>query len=139
MEPFAGSGAVGIEALSRGASHVVLNDRSEAAVELVRKNLANCGVGNGFELHCRDAFSFLGQLRGDSFDVVFLDPPYGFRRYPKLLNKLYDSLADLDRTVVILEIFKKTSLDFIQNPWHRIRTLEVGDTHFLFLGCCAAS
>jgi 16S rRNA (guanine966-N2)-methyltransferase len=76
LDLFAGSGALGLEALSRGASSAVFVDSSKPAVEVVRVNLAALGL-NAPVHHCeapaalRDA-----AMRGDAYDLVFLDPPY---------------------------------------------------------------
>lgn len=133
VEPFAGSGAVGIEALSRGARHVILNDKNPKALKLIKDNLARCGVERGYELYGKDALTLLNELKGLKADIVFLDPPYRFRRYDKLLKKVVETVATLDSVLVILEVFKKAPLDFIQPPWRLVRTLKIGDSHLLFL------
>lgn len=136
LDLFAGSGAVGLEALSRGASLVVFNDSSHAAVRLVRRNLELCGISEGFEVFEKDALTLLNQLRGRAFDFVSLDPPYAFPRYDKLLTKIADTLDP--PPLVILEIFKKTPLDFVEPSWELTRTLRAGDSHLLLLrlrGC----
>lgn len=76
LDLFAGSGALGIEALSRGAAHVTLVDSSAAAVEAIRRNLATLGVDA--ELRRQSAIAFLEKARGDArqYDLVFVDPPY---------------------------------------------------------------
>lgn len=76
LDLFAGSGALGIEALSRGAASVVFVDRAPAAVEAVRANLASLRLDA--PVHRRDALAALrdAAVRGDAYDLVFLDPPY---------------------------------------------------------------
>lgn len=75
---YAGSGAVGIEALSRGAAKVFFLENHRPAVALIRGNLASLGVFNGFEILPADVILGLERLagRGVAFDFVFLDPPY---------------------------------------------------------------
>ena len=77
LDGFAGTGAVGIEALSRGASHVTFIERDRRAVALIRTNLTRCRVEQGYTIECGDVAAVLRLLPRDrEFDLVFLDPPY---------------------------------------------------------------
>jgi 16S rRNA (guanine(966)-N(2))-methyltransferase RsmD len=78
LDLFAGSGAMGFEALSRGAEIVVLVDHHPAALRLIAKNLANCGNPGGVKMHRHDLRRGLKSLERQDyrFDMVFLDPPY---------------------------------------------------------------
>ncbi|MEO1291559.1 MAG: 16S rRNA (guanine(966)-N(2))-methyltransferase RsmD [Pseudomonadota bacterium] len=75
LDLFAGTGALGLEALSRGASHVVLVDDNPTARALIRQNIETLGATGQTKLFRRDA-TRLGPNRGAAFDIVFLDPPY---------------------------------------------------------------
>ena len=75
LDLFAGTGQLGLEALSRGAADVVFTDASKKAVELVKKNVALTGFGPQSTVMLTDAFSFLAAT-DRTFDIVFLDPPY---------------------------------------------------------------
>lgn len=77
LDGFAGTGAVGIEALSRGAAHVTFIERDRRAVALIKANLALCGVEQGYTIECGDVASVLRRSPQDrQFDLVLLDPPY---------------------------------------------------------------
>lgn len=77
LDGFAGSGALGIEALSRGAAEVVFLDRDARSMALVAANLARCGVASGYVMIRDDFAGGLGQLpAGQRFDLILLDPPY---------------------------------------------------------------
>ncbi len=76
LDLFAGTGALGLEALSRGASEAVLVDDGKRALGLIRQNLKICGAENRATILRRDA-TRLGDNPGDPFNLVFLDPPYG--------------------------------------------------------------
>ncbi len=76
LDGFAGTGAVGIEALSRGASHVTFVEQDARAEALIRKNLTRCGVSDRHVIIRARLAAAAGQLAGP-FDIVFLDPPYG--------------------------------------------------------------
>src|SRR5687767_2849619 len=78
LDLFAGSGALGFEALSRGAAHVVFADRSSAASATLRKSAERLGVADAVEVRRGEARAVLRRLAGHRvFDLVFLDPPYG--------------------------------------------------------------
>ena len=77
LDLFAGTGALAIEALSRGAETAVLVDRSERVLNVVRANLASLDLGIRARVICGDAAKTARRLEGpDRFDLVFLDPPY---------------------------------------------------------------
>lgn len=75
LDLFAGSGQMGIEALSRGAAHCCFCDASADAVEVVRRNLDHCGLAEKAQVYKTDYAAFLASQRG-AFDIAFLDPPY---------------------------------------------------------------
>ncbi|WP_171172034.1 16S rRNA (guanine(966)-N(2))-methyltransferase RsmD [Ruegeria sp. HKCCA0370] len=76
LDLFAGTGALGLEALSRGASHVTFVDDGRVAQGLIRKNIDLTRSADRTDLFCRDA-TRLGDNPGAPYDLVFLDPPYG--------------------------------------------------------------
>lgn len=77
LDAFAGTGAVGIEALSRGAAHVTFIDRDRRAAALIAANLARCGLEDGYTIERGDVASVLRRhVEGAAFDLVLLDPPY---------------------------------------------------------------
>src|SRR3954463_12042088 len=76
LDGCAGTGAVGIEALSRGASHVTFVDRDRRATELVARNLARCGITERFVIIRGDLVILNTRVPHSAFDLIFLDPPY---------------------------------------------------------------
>ncbi len=133
LDLFAGSGAVGLEALSRGARYLIFNDRSSRALLLVRKNLEICQVEEGYEIHQMDSFVLLKKLEVPTLDFVFLDPPRDCGRYEKLLTELSRRAFLQPSTQVILETFKKAKLDFAPETFTVVRKLRVGDNQLIFL------
>ena len=78
VDGYAGTGAVGLEALSRGAARVVFVERDPRAVALIAGNLRLCGVEGGYTIEHGDVGTVLRRLGpGEGFDLIFLDPPYG--------------------------------------------------------------
>ena len=89
LDLFAGSGALGLESLSRGAKEIVFNDCSKESLAIVKKNLASLkiGVGEEAKLSGSDYLVCLEGLRGQ-FDIIFIDPPYRFDFGVKALEKI---------------------------------------------------
>jgi 16S rRNA (guanine966-N2)-methyltransferase len=104
LDLFAGSGALGIEALSRGAERATFVDHDRQAVNAIEANLAATGLGGCSRVVRAEALSWLGreQFRGPdagegpAFDLALLDPPYGFDRWPELLSELPASVAVIE-------------------------------------------
>jgi 16S rRNA (guanine(966)-N(2))-methyltransferase RsmD len=101
LDLFAGSGALGIEALSRGAASATLVDSSWAAASAIRRNLQDLGLAG--EVRRQSALGFLGRARADArqYDLVFLDPPYrqASALGPDLSGALVPVLAPAGRVV----------------------------------------
>lgn len=88
LDLFAGSGQLGIEALSRGAKEATFADFSKAAIQCVRANLKKTGFEANAVVYAGDALSFLRGRPQGKFDLVFLDPPYALGLVPKALSLL---------------------------------------------------
>jgi len=95
LDLFAGSGALGIEAASRGAREVLMVDRSRQVVAALRASVEALRL-SGVRVECRDALEFVDDLRrrGARFDVVFLDPPFGGKGIPRVEPLLPDLLDE---------------------------------------------
>ena len=91
LDAFAGSGALALEALSRGAALAVAVDRNSVLVHALDATAAKLGTKR-LETHCADAYAFL-KREARRFDVVFLDPPFAEGRWPELLPIAADRLA----------------------------------------------
>ncbi len=89
LDLFAGSGQLGLEAVSRGAAHAALADASRAAADVLRKNAIKTKLALQCEILCADYATVLQNLRRKkTFDIVFLDPPYAQGLLPKALELL---------------------------------------------------
>ena len=90
LDLFAGSGALGIEALSRGAAHVTFVDHHRASAAAIRSNVSACGFGARSRIVTADAFAWLGSPAPDEkpFELAFCDPPYAFEAWDRLLGVL---------------------------------------------------
>ena len=92
LDLFAGSGQMGLEALSRGASRAYMIDRGRGAFEIIKRNISKCGFSEGAIALCEDSVSFLKKMQGkEKFDIVFIDPPYASDLINVTLEMLYEN------------------------------------------------
>jgi len=136
LDLYAGSGAVGIEALSRGAARVTFVERVPTALKVMRGNLEKLGVREGFRIEASNVAAYLrraGVERG--FDVVFLDPPYDAAdEYGMALGLLGGAAMVLlaEGAVVIAEHRRKETLNEEYGSLQRTRLLLQGDAALSF-------
>ncbi len=129
LDLFAGSGALGIEALSRGAESAVFVERDHAAAAAIRRNLDAVGV-LGAEVRRQDVLRFLGGFEG-SFDLVFVDPPYdSASRLAGPLSTALPAVLTQD-SLIVTESSKRMPLE-LSLPLLRERTY--GDTRIAIHG-----
>ena len=129
LDGYAGTGAVGIEALSRGAAHVTFVERDPRAAALIEQNLRRCGVEDRYAI-IRAGFGASDRIRGGPFDVVFLDPPYG-------AEELSDALAGAEPlvasgTLLIIEHAKRDAAPGDAGALVRVREIASGDSALAF-------
>jgi 16S rRNA (guanine966-N2)-methyltransferase len=86
LDGFAGTGAIGIEALSRGAAHVTFVDPDPRAVNLIRENLQRCGIADRATVVDARFTEVSGHLARAPFDVIVLDPPYNEADFPGVIQ-----------------------------------------------------
>ena len=126
IDAYAGSGAVGIEALSRGADRVILIERSPQALAVIRENLQTLGIASSVTVVRGKASTLLPSYRAD---IVFLDPPYdGEKEY-------HDSLLGISQTdcgLAIAQHASRLTLEPQYGPLHKTRVLRQGDNSLSF-------
>jgi 16S rRNA (guanine966-N2)-methyltransferase len=132
---YAGTGAVGIEALSRGARMVYFVESSKAAADVIAGNLKSLGIVGGFRIVKSEAAKALRQLETveNKADFVFLDPPYSMRdEYANTLAALADSESLAERGVAIAEHEKRFDPGEAFGELRRYRKLEQGEAALSF-------
>ena len=134
----AGSGAVGIEALSRGAAHATFVDRSRRSCQLIESNLKLCQVSETKrDIYCSEVTEFLKQTSShtaDRWDVIYFDPPYK-QDYLPTLEILGSSQLVNDHGLLVVEHHHKTVLPESAGKLHRTRVLKQGDSSLSFYVC----
>jgi 16S rRNA (guanine966-N2)-methyltransferase len=142
LDLFAGTGAVGIEALSRGAQQVYFVESSAAAADVIQKNLHSLEVTAGFKIVRDDLSHAMWRLQREhvAADVVFLDPPYRMKEaYGETLRALADSSLVWAMSVVIAEHEKKFDPGERFAVLQRFRKLIQGDAALSFFRVVAGA
>jgi len=124
---YAGTGALGLEALSRGAASVTFIERDRRAQQLIAGNVARCGVREGYAIIRAEFTRGVRTLRGrrESFDIVLLDPPYD-RAPDDCLTEVSDLVAE--GGVVVLEHTRARQAPALAGSLVRIREIAAGDS-----------
>jgi 16S rRNA (guanine966-N2)-methyltransferase len=131
LELFAGSGAFGIEAISRGAKHVTFVDNNGICVKTIEKNLNSLQIpADKYDVVWGNALSIFPRIQreGAQYDLIFLDPPY----YKNIARKCLSNIDDYDilspSSLVVIEHFKKDSLAFELKSLVLEKEKQYGDT-----------
>ncbi|MBO4383047.1 MAG: 16S rRNA (guanine(966)-N(2))-methyltransferase RsmD [Clostridia bacterium] len=123
LDLFAGSGQLGIEALSRGAGHATFVDRSPKAVSVVKDNLSRTKLAPKATVRQEEAGTFLLKSR-DTYDVVFLDPPYGAGLIESVLPELVRHMSDYG--IIVAETSREETLPETVEPFYAAKTYRYG-------------
>jgi len=130
LDGYAGTGAIGIEALSRGAAHVTFIEKHRRAAALIEENLKACAVEGGYTIRCAEVVAALDTLpAADAFDLILLDPPYDIENVSAVLDAAARRLAG--NGLVVLERATKRELE---QPavLQRTRDVKSGDSTLTF-------
>ena len=117
LDLFSGSGAIGIEALSRGAKRAVFVENGRKALECITKNLDFTKLRDGAQVLSTDAVSAENTLerQKDVFDIIFMDPPYGRSLERDVLMRLSGSDIVSDDTIIVVESDLDTEFDYLND------------------------
>jgi len=139
VDLFAGTGAIGIEALSRGAAEVVFIENHAPAATLIRRNLESLGIHSGTTVLAVDALRWLAMLASrkqqsaPGFDYVFLDPPYAAaEEYARVLEFLGSATLLAPAAIVVAEHRRNFDLREEAGALRRFRVLRQGDAALSF-------
>lgn len=136
LDLFAGTGAVGIEAISRGATSAIFVENHHAAVRLIHENLASLEIKSQARVIAFDVTAAIAKLdheHAPTVDFVFLDPPYANEKdYDRTLRALEKSSLLTESTIVIVEHRKSFELPASIGRFERLRLLRQGDAALTF-------
>jgi len=129
LDLFAGSGALGFEAASRGAERVIMVERNRQVYQALQVNLKKLGCTNVFA-HCQDGLEFVSRDT-QRYDVVFLDPPFGSDCLPGLLEMLPKHLSDEGM------LYLESDVEIVVSPpWELTKAGKAGQVYYQLLRYC---
>jgi 16S rRNA (guanine(966)-N(2))-methyltransferase RsmD len=133
LDLFAGTGAWGMEALSRGAKEVTFVDSSFGSITTIKKNLQILGLEN-FRILRGDFKTILNRLSANSekFDLIFADPPYLKGLVQKVIDKVIAGSLLSEKGILIIELHKKEELEIPEGSLILAQEKKIGDTKTLF-------
>lgn len=120
IDLFAGSGGIGIEALSRGALHAYFVENGKEAISCIQDNLSFTKFSNNATLLKQEVFTALPMIHEKEADIIFIDPPYQAGYEEKVFEALLDQPYVTEHTLLILEAQKEKSMDFLKEAGYEI-------------------
>ena len=135
LDLFAGTGNLGIEALSRGAERTIFVEKGRQALQIIQANLNQFGSADRSEILPRDVNRAIGILkqRGECFDLILMDPPYEKGLIQRTLMKLNTHPIYHTESILVIEHNRREPLPHILEGWNLFRQQKIGDTLLSFL------
>ena len=135
LDLFAGTGNLGIEALSRGAKKALFVEKGRQALNLIQRNLSQFGMNGQSEILPKDVMRAIGILkqRCEIFDLILIDPPYEKGMIQKTLMKLNSDKIHHEDSILIIQHNRRESIPTMFEGWTLIRQRRIGDTLISFL------
>ena len=131
LDLFAGTGSLGLEALSRGAQHVTFVEREKSLYKNIIKNISNLGYENQIQAVCSDSFKWL-KTNKQKFDLIFLDPPFDLIDYKMLIRAIFQNNVLNEDGKIFLESSRHTSLE-LSKTQNILKDKTVGDVRLIIL------
>lgn len=127
LDLFAGTGAIGIEAVSRGAHKVILVESNNRLINNIKRNIEHFDMQDKIVLYKDDALRF---LRGtdEEFDIIFADPPYGFEGYSEMVSIISEKEVLKQRGMLIIEHSSRVNLPELSKLIRHKKSYRYGDT-----------
>lgn len=136
LDLFAGSGAIGIEALSRGAEQAVFVEREQEALQCIKHNLLRTKLDSRATVLKMDAAAAIRQLAAEQkvFDIIFMDPPYRAKEAEKILELLSGKTICREDTIIIIEEARETDFSFAAGLGFEVQKEKIyGTSKHVFL------
>ncbi len=127
LDMFSGSGQMGLEALSRGASSAVMLDRSPAAIKIITENAEKTKLRASCEIKKEDYSDYIRRNSGKQFDIVFIDPPYSSGFYTTALSLLWQNDMLKSTSLVICESGNPDVCEEVSDKYSVIKQVRYGN------------
>ena len=129
LDLFAGTGSLGLEALSRGAQHVTFVEREKSLYKNIIKNISDLGYENKIQAVCSDSFKWLKKNK-QKFDLVFLDPPFDLIDYKMLIRAIFQNNVLNEDGKIFLESSRHTSIE-LSKTQNILKDKTIGDVRLI--------
>lgn len=138
LDLYAGSGALGIEAMSRGAKSVLFVDSSPAAAEIIAQNLNALGTPSTAVVVRAEVLHYFQKLAGTqrTFDIIFADPPYEYREHRRLIEEIVSRAVLRGGGTLVLEQRYSVGAQAAQGPLKVVAEKKFGNTSILWFKNC---
>ena len=114
LDLFAGTGNLGLEAISRGAKHVTFVEKNAKSVDIIRKNVELLKIGRDEHVVIpKDVFSFIKSYQGEGFDIIFIDPPFTEKLADSVMTALASSQCFHQNTLIAIEAIKQEKIETV--------------------------
>lgn len=133
LDLFAGSGSLGLEAISRGAKSVTFVDNSYASLRVLRKNIARIKLSEEHEIFEKNVLTFLRQNK-ESYDLIFADPPFKWNHYIELIPLVFLEENISEFGILVLESEKTHNIEWETNVYEVIRQKTYDRSVITFFG-----
>lgn len=129
LDLYAGSGAIGLEALSRNASYVFFNDQNIEAYKSIKHNIEKCRMTNQSNLYQMDAMDMIKMLNNKKkeMDVIFLDPPYELN-IQEVLNEINHSYLIREGSIIVIEQHKDAQSYHFDETYTMLKERNIGQS-----------
>lgn len=112
LDLFAGTGNLGLEALSRGATHVTFVEKNNKSMNIVKENLALLKINKSeYQVQLKDVITFVRQSSDTVYDLIFIDPPFTEKMAHDVMNAVGQSSIFADHTRIVIESIKQERID----------------------------
>ncbi len=111
LDLFAGSGAIGLEAASRGAKKVILCDKSNEAMQIIKKNIEKTHLNEAVETYLMDFKTLLNTVINEKIDIIYIDPPYESNYAIEAINIILNKNLITKDSLLMIETDRKTHIE----------------------------
>jgi 16S rRNA (guanine966-N2)-methyltransferase len=133
LDLYAGTGALGLEALSRGAAEAVFVERSPVAASQLDRNIDILGTASAARVVRGDAIEFVGNAGGRTFDIVFLDPPFAADLLDETCRLLAENRLLVDGGLVYLEMARSQDQPLLPDGWNVVKEKAAGNVRYMLV------
>lgn len=135
LDLFSGTGNLGIEAISRGASHALMVDKNPSCVKIITDNLIHTKLEDRAKVVCEDVILAIRRLKGQKFDLIFMDPPYSKGHIQPTIDAIFENNILACSGIIVVERSKTDEMTQSQ-IYQIVREQTYGDTVVSFIKCC---